>query len=275
MKNGHTATHSFDIAIDLTPIEADRFLGATSPAYANIVGPFGGVTASLLLNAALSHPDCQGTPIALTVNFAAPINDGELAVLTRLVRANRSTQHWLVEAHQAGSAVALATAVFAERRATWSAPEAAAPPHLPAPQELPRLWMAGLPAWTQRYDMRVIAGGLPDGLDGQPQADSHSSFWVRDDPPRPMDFLSLAAVSDSFFPRIFLRRRRMMPASTVSLTTYFHADQAMLAAQGEDYVLGVARGLAFHQGFFDQSAQIWSRAGELLASSHQIVYYKD
>jgi acyl-CoA thioesterase len=267
--------HPFDAAVALRATETDGFVGATSPAYANMVGPFGGVTSSLLLNAALSHSNCQGLPIALTVNFTAPINDGELAVLTRLVRANRSTQHWLIEAQQAGAVAALATAVFAERRATWSAPEVAAPPNLPAPQELQRLRMAGLPAWTQRYDMRVIAGGMPEGLDGQQQADSHSSFWVRDDPPRPMDFLSLAAVSDSFFPRIFLRRRRMMPVGTVSLTTYFHADRAMLAAQGEDYVLGVAHALAFRQGFFDQSAQIWSRAGELLASSHQIVYYKD
>lgn len=267
--------HPFDEAVALVAAETDGFWGATSPAYANMVGPFGGVTASLLLNAALSHRDCQGLPIALTVNFAAPVEDGAISVATRLVKANRSTQHWLIEAQQAGSAVALATAVFAERRATWSAPEAVAPQDLPAPQELPRLRMAGLPAWTQRYDMRIIAGGLPEGLDGQQQADSHSSFWVRDDPPRSMDFLSLAAVSDSFFPRIFLRRRRMMPVGTVSLTTYFHADLAMLTAQGDDYVLGVAHAQVFRQGFFDQSAQIWSRAGELLASSHQIVYYKD
>lgn len=267
--------HPLDVAVALTATEVNCFLGATSPAYANMVGPFGGVSSSLLLNAALQHPDCQGLPIALTVNFTAPMDDGEIAVLTRLVKANRSTQHWLVEAQQAGSVVALATAVFAERRATWSAPEAPAPQNLPAPHALPRLNMAGLPIWTQRYDMRVIDGGMPKGLDGQQQADSYSSSWVRDDPPRPMDFLSLAAVSDSFFPRIFLRRRRMMPVGTVSLTTYFHADQAMLAAQGEDYVLGVAHALAFRQGFFDQSAQIWSRAGELLASSHQIVYFKD
>ena len=54
-------------------------------------------------------------PIALTVNFAAPIADGNIDVVVRLVRTNRSTQHWLVEASQNGVVVALATAVFAER----------------------------------------------------------------------------------------------------------------------------------------------------------------
>jgi acyl-CoA thioesterase len=107
------------------------------------------------------------------------------------------------------------------------------------------------------------------------RADSYSCLWVRDDPPRPMDFPSLAAVCDSFFPRIFLRRRRLIPAGTVSLTTYFHADMAMLAAQADNYALGVARALTFRNGFFDQSAQIWSFSGELLASSSQIVYFRD
>jgi acyl-CoA thioesterase len=267
--------HPFDAAVALELTETDCFCGATSPAYANMVGPFGGITSSLLLNAALKHSACQGLPIALTVNFAAPIADGNIDVVVRLVRTNRSTQHWLVEASQSGVVVALATAVFAERRTTWSQPEAPAPNDAPAPDQLKRLDTAGLPAWTQRYDMRFVHGEISGGLDGLERADSNSCLWVRDDPPRPMDFLSLAAVCDSFFPRIFLRRRRLIPAGTVSLTTYFHADMAMLAAQADNYALGVARALTFRNGFFDQSAQIWSFSGELLASSSQIVYFRD
>jgi len=40
-------------------------------------------------------------------------------------------------------------------------------------------------------------------------------------------------------------------------------------------VLGVADALTFRHGFFDQSAQIWSSSGELMASAHQMVYFKD
>lgn len=267
--------HPLDAAIDLKMIDPDRFLGATSPAYANMVGPFGGVTASLLLNAAMKHPESSGTPITLTVNFAAPIVDGDIHVTTRLVRKSRSTQHWIVEAVQGGLVVALATAVFAERRATWSDLEAPAPKDVPAPHELERLSMPGLPVWTKRYDMRFVDGGMPEGFDGQEQANSSSCLWARDDPPRPMDFLSLAAVCDCFFPRIFVRRRRYAPAGTVALTTYFHADPAMLSAQADHYALGFARALAFRNGFFDQTAQIWDFRGELLASTHQIVYFRD
>jgi len=267
--------HPLDTAIELKAAGTGRFTGATSPAYANMVGPFGGITSSLLLNAVLQHPHSAGVPIALTVNFAAPIEDGAIELAARAARVNRSTQHWIVEASQDGQVVALATAVLAERRATWSAPQAPAPQNLPAPHELKRLSTAGLPAWTRCYDMRVIGGGLAAGLDGQEQAGSASCLWVRDDPPRPVDFLSLAAVCDSFFPRIFIRRRRLMPVGTVSLTTYFHADEALLVAQADNYMLGVADALAFRNGFFDQSAQIWSSNGELMASAHQIVYFRD
>ena len=34
------------------------------------------------------------------------------------------------------------------------------------------------------------------------------------------------------------------------------------------------RAHGFGQGFFDQSAHLWSDAGSLLASSLQVVYYK-
>jgi hypothetical protein len=58
------------------------------------------------------------------------------------------------------------------------------------------------------------------------------------------------------------------------LTTYFHADQEQLDALGSDYVLGTARTNQFSGGYFDQSAQLWTRGRALLATSHQIVYFK-
>jgi hypothetical protein len=48
-----TMPHAFDQAIVLTPTAVGMFTGATSSAYANRVGPFGGVTAATALNAVL------------------------------------------------------------------------------------------------------------------------------------------------------------------------------------------------------------------------------
>jgi acyl-CoA thioesterase len=271
--------HPFDEAIDLhasAPQDTPHaFTGATHPAYANMVGPFGGTTAAQLLQSALLHPDRLGDPVALTVNFAAPVADGEIRFVTRPVRTNRSTQHWIIEAHQAEGVVATATAVFAVRRETWSDVEAEMPADVPAPDALTRMPVKGMPAWPQRYDMRFVEGAFPAAFDEQEQAHSRSTLWVRDEPERVLDFASLAALSDSFFPRIYVRRRRRSMIGTVSLTTYFHADSALLVQVGTRHVLGVAKALNYRHGYFDQTGELWSPEGQLLASTHQLVYYKD
>jgi acyl-CoA thioesterase len=267
--------HPFDHAIQLQPLGDGSYQAQTSSAYANMVGPFGGVTCAVMLNAALQHPDKLGQPVALTVNFAAPIADGAYTVTARAARTNRATQHWVIEASQASGVVALATAVFGTRRPTWSATEVQPPQGLPAPEDLARMSSEKRPPWVNAYDMRFTEGDAFSGFDGQEHPDSRSCQWLRDDPPRPLDYASLASISDCFFPRIFLRRRRVAPIGTVSITTYFHADEAAMAAQGSHYLIGTARGQKFHNGFFDQSGEMWSHEGHLLASTHQTVYFKD
>lgn len=94
-------------------------------------------------------------------------------------------------------------------------------------------------------------------------------------PPRPLDFLSLAALCDVFLPRIFVRRPKFVPIGTVSMTTYFHVTKEDLDAVGSEHVLGVAQANHFGRGYFDQSAEVWASSGVLLASTHQVVYYKE
>lgn len=271
----NTNTHPFDAAVRLVPEGENRFSGATSPAYGNMVGPFGGITCAVMLQAVLAHPQRQGDPIALTVNFAAPIADGAFVVEAKPARTNRSTQHWIVQLMQQDAVATTATVALAARRETWSAPEAPPPSATPPASALARMPLAGAPAWVRRYDLRFVEGGLPASFDGGEQPHSRSETWVRDEPARPLDFVSLAAICDSFFPRIFLRRRSFAPVGTVSLTTFFHADAVMLAEQSDRHVFGAARALNYRNGFFDQSAEIWSDDGRLLASSHQIVYYRE
>lgn len=272
--------HPFDQALQLRPAglgQLDTFHGSTSPAYWNMVGPFGGTTAATALRAVLLHPALLGEPVALTVNYAAALSAGPFSITARPVRTNRSTQHWTVELVQrdpsgeAGVSMT-ATAVTAVRRSTWGASETAMPA-LHFSDALPRF---ALPTseWTRRYDLRAACGTLPQVWDDA-ESDSLTQLWVRDDPPRSLDFTSLAALSDVFYPRVWLRRAKRVPAGTVSITTYFHADSAQLEQVGTGYLLAQARAQTFQNGFFDQSAQLWSEAGSLLATSNQIVYYRE
>ncbi len=272
--------HSFDQALQLEAAgtnHPDTWLGHTSPDYWNMVGPFGGTTAATALRAILLHPALLGEPIALTVNYAAAVAQGPFTVTAKPVRTNRSTQHWTVELSQADSngetgVVMTATAVTAARRDTWSQNDTPMPAVTLADAS-GRLRFS-TSAWTNRYDMRPVRGIIPQVWDGS-GTDSLTQLWVRDDPPRPLDFPALAAMSDVFYPRVWLRRATRVPAGTVSITTYFHADSQQLAQCGDGFLLGQAKAQAFRNGFFDQTAQLWSEAGVLLATSTQIVYYKE
>ena len=108
--------HSFDQAIALELQPDGHWLGHTSPAYANMVGPYGGITAAQMLNAVLLHPQRLGDPLALTVNYAAGVADGPFVLQARPARTNRSTQHWVIELLQDGQSVATATAIHALHR---------------------------------------------------------------------------------------------------------------------------------------------------------------
>lgn len=275
------STHPFDKALALqhSDIRAGHFTGATSPDYWNMVGPFGGATAAIALQSVLRHPDLLGTPLALTVNFAAALEAGPFDVQATPVRTNRSTQHWTVQITQPGAGgtpnmTTTATVVTAARRETWG--ESDTPmPEVPPPEAVKRFSIgpAGV-AWLDRYEMRPISGGIPAKWDGSLQH-SESRLWLRDAEERPLDFCSLAAMSDMFYPRVWLRRAKHVPAGTVSITTYFHAGPDQLAEVGSGYLLGRAVGQQFFNGFFDQAAHLWSEKGLLLATSNQIVYYKE
>jgi acyl-CoA thioesterase len=43
---------------------------------------------------------------------------------------------------------------------------------------------------------------------------------------------------------------------------------------GNGFVLAQARAQEYRGGFFDQTAQLWARDGTMLATTHQLVYYK-
>jgi acyl-CoA thioesterase len=262
----------FDDAIALTAQPDHTWLGHTSPAYANMVGPFGGITAAQVLNAVLRHPDRLGEPVSLTVNFCAAVEDGAFTVHPRAVRTNRSTQHWTVEMRQQGQTVVTATVFTALRRDTWQHDEHAMP-DAPVPDAVPQAVRKGV-AWIERYEMRFIEGAIPKTWDNSESPDSKSRLWVRDVPPRPLDHASLTALSDVFFPRIWRRRATLVPIGTVSMTVYFHADSAQLKATGDGHLLAQAQAQGFRGGYFDQTAQLWNQRGDLLATTHQVVYYK-
>ena len=282
MTNHQQATlHPLDDALQLETTPADEpgvYTGHTTKAYWNMVGPYGGITAATLLQAVLKHPQLLGDPLSLTVNFAGAVTEGPFTIKAKPIRTNRSTQHWFITLEQVDKdgvmqVATTATAITAVRRETWSVSDSPMP-SVPAPELIERANPDFGAEWLRRYELRAISGTLPTVWDGGGDT-SLTQLWVRDEPGRALDFPALAAVSDVFFPRMWLRRATRVPAGTVSITTYFHAGRAELAKAGKGFLMAQARAQEFRNGFCDQTAQLWSEAGEMLATSNQVVYYKE
>lgn len=265
--------HPFDAATSVAFADG-RWTGHTSEDYRAFVGPFGGATAATLLRALIAQPERRGDPVAFTVNFCAPIASGAFDLVPCLIKPNRSSQHWSIELTQDAGVAAFATAVFAERRPTWSH-QTAQPPVTPTFDQAPVYARESVAPWINQFEFRFVEGG-PD-FGGEPHrtpASAHTKVWIGNRVPRPIDLVSMAAIADAFFGRIFHVRGEIMPFGTVSMTTYFHADAADLQAENVSAVLGVADAKIFHKNYADQTAELWSASGRLLASTHQITYFK-
>ena len=274
-KTPGVSAHPFDRATKTATIDG-RLRGTASEDYWAFVGPFGGATGATLLRAMQEHPERAGDPLTVTVNFCAPLTKGEFDVGVRLIRATRSTQHWMAELTQGDSGVvAFATAVFATRRESWSHQQTVMPA-APSPDRIAPLASAGIANWAQQYQFRFVEG-TPDyrrETRREIPASAFSKMWLSDATPRQVDFLSLLSMSDTFFARIFHVLGVIVPIGTVSLTTAFHADASDLAAENTTMVLGVADANIFHKSFSDQIGQLWAPSGRLLATTTQTCYFK-
>ena len=63
----------------------------------------------------MQHPKRQNLPLAMTINYCAPVAKGAFDVNVAEKRTNRSTQHFSVEMTQGADVIATSTLVFAAR----------------------------------------------------------------------------------------------------------------------------------------------------------------
>jgi len=269
------ALHPLDAALAFTAGADGALAGRTSPAYWNMVGPFGGITAAQLLKAALDHPARIGEPVAQTVNFCAPIAEGDFVIRVKEVRSGRSVQHFYAELVQGETIAASATMVFARRIPTWGH-HTAAMPEAPPPAEVPVLTKKPPLAWLGAYAFRYVSGLPIMASEAFPEPQSAKSLiWVADQPPRPLDHVALASLCDVFIVRVFQVRGLRTPAGTVSMTSYFHASAEELARQGTRPLLARVDSTRFGDQFHDQQAELWSDEGKLLATTTQVVWFRE
>ena len=194
--------HLFDDATQVTAGDS-RWQGQTSEDYWAFVGPFGGCTAATILRALIDHPQRAGDPLALTVNYLRAGRARRRSISTcAWSRPTARSQHWCVEMTQGGGEVStLATAVFAERRPSWSHQQATFPGANAVRAD------AALPAGRRRpgsSSMISASSRASRSSAASPRApvEAYSKLWIGDRVPRKIDMLSLMSMSDAFFGRV-------------------------------------------------------------------------
>lgn len=262
-------TYELDESLALTDEGEGRWRGRTSPGYGNAVGPFGGWIAALLMRAILNQGP-QGEPLSLTVTFLGGCKDGELTGSTRLLRRSRTNEHWTAEFSDSENLVAHAVASFGLRRPTVALGDLPPPEPAPPADTVPARPAFGDrgPAFFGRYDYRQF-----EGKPFRVNPTTRSRAWVKDMDGRPLDHVSLAAHADSPMPRVFLVSDRPSAIATMSMSVYFHATPAAFAETGGGFLLIDCEARRGFEGFYDQTARLWTPSGQLLATTEQVVWY--
>jgi len=257
---------SISQAIEVNPLAEGRWLAHADPDHQSITGMFGGWTTAVALASVLRSTTAIGVPAALTINFVGSIDPGtDVEIHTERIGGSRSIEHWNATVRSGETVHASALIVLANRRDSEphlqpSMPEVAEPSALqrfkaPGPQ--------GEQAEMYPVDQWQYGGG-----------DTRSSHWLRDTHGRPMDHLLLAYLADQYAPRSFFWGVGVRPSATITMSVYFHATASDLVAAGTDFILNEAIGTRGEQSTSGQQARLWSRAGNLLATTEQLAWYR-
>lgn len=263
-------TFTFDETLGLTNRGDNCFVGHTDQRYWNMIGPFGGWIAALMLKSVMQDIEEGGfEPVALTVDFMKAPGEGALVIRRTCDRQGRTAAFWRIDMETPdGKLCARAMLTLAPYRETleFSARRDA---NISDPTSFELSNSRMLPIkWAHLYETRVVSGHL-----GATNPEARSQAWIRDVERRPLDHLSLTAICDSPFPRLFLATGTPSNISTITMTTYFHASMAELRQIGDAYILAESRCERSVGGFYDQHSNFHAADGRLLAASQQMVWY--
>lgn len=262
-----------DQLFPLTSLGGGLWTTEAGAEWRNPNGPlWGGYAIGLCLSVVAAEPEARGEPLAITLTYVAGLSAGAVEVRTRRLRQGGSVGVWEVELRPAGATeVSVHAIVTMARRPATPAFAFAKMPDAPEPESLPSQVR---PGGAQHFGSRAFERRTSEAFPIQPAASSRSTAWVR---PLlgPWNKTLLAMLTDSSPPRAFYALGHTVMTTTVTLTIYLHATAEEVAAAGEDYLLVEYDGRVGGGGATDERSSYWRRDGKLLATSEQLLWYRE
>lgn len=235
-------------------------------------GLWGGYAIGLCTRVIESEPDLVGEPLSLTLTYAAALPSGDLDIRTRRLRQGGSVGVWQVELFAAGSdEVGVHAIVTTARRPRTPEFLFASMPDAPSPESLPLPEMGHA---SRHFGSAVLERRTLEGFPPKIGGDSRSTAWVRSRRGA-MDKALLGMITDNSPPRAMYALGYGVMTTTLSLTVYLHASSEEVAAVGDDFILVEYEGRVGGGGVSDERSSYWRRDGKLLATSEQLVWYRE
>jgi len=262
------------VSIPLERVAPGRWGTVAGPEWGNPGGGlWGGYAIGLCIRVVEAEPQAVGEPLSLTLTYAAALPAGPLDIRTRRLRQGGSVGVWEVEILPAGSdqvgvhgMVTMAKRPRTPDFAFAQMPAAPEPESLPAP-ELPQ-------QASRHFGASAFERRMGDAFPPTPSGDSRTLAWARSRR-GPLDKALLGMMTDHSAPRAMYALGRNVMTTTLSLTAYLHATAEEIAAVGDDFILVECEGRVGGGGASDERSSYWRRDGKLLATSEQLVWYRE
>ena len=261
----------FSEAMEMEEREVGRLVAHFDRSWWVVNGPNGGVIAALMVRAAqhcLRGDRCVRT---ITTHFVSAPKEGPVSIEVTVERQGKIAGFASLRMVQEDRLIATSLVAVAavdqvphqwEQRNFPKLPSLencwlmqTTPPLVPLHSRWDRRWGLGVPGVP---DTSTIAGGYEAG------------GWIRLSEPELYDEALLAAMSDAWVPAIMAHTDLAVHAPTLELTVQFRTDPRELDMSSDTYCAAVFRQLSGREGFIDETGEIWSPDGQLLALSRQL-----
>lgn len=229
-----------------------------------VLGPNGGYLMAIVLRAMQTQiNDDERSPRSLTLHYLAAPGPGKLRIHTSIERSGRNLSTITARFSQEDKLIGIGIAAFGKARDgiafnDWPAPEVEPAASLQDWDPFGGHGPVFLKNWQMRHALEIDENRARTG------------GWMRLAQARAPDALAVAAMSDTWFPPLFMKTSRPLPAPTIDLTVHFRTDINALNLPADSWVLGVFETRVAADGYFEEDGCLWDEQGRLLAHSRQL-----
>lgn len=262
----------FDEDIALTKSAEGHYRVEIQDTWSVTVGPNGGYIGAILLNAMLEELGDRDRQVrSITFHFLSPSKPGMAILEARTEKLGRSLATLTSKLVQNDRVLAMALATFAPSREQvsfrdFTMPDVAAADEIDSSERMNEQMQGHVP-FRDHYDQRLAIGPIPPATSSKARVGG----WTRFRESRMMDCLAIVAISDSWFPGIFVRELpESVHAPTIDHSVHFFSSLPLPSMKAEDFVLVEFTTEIVQEGYLQEDGRIWSPSGELIAQSRQL-----